>query len=148
MKPQIGVRRIGAASICVALIFLALFAARMVAAPPETFKLAGRVLGASGKNAVYVSLWQKDGFLTKPVREIKIEPGAEPVFQFAVEKGRWAVSAYEDRNSNRKLDMSWYGPPKEPSGFWRAFNGHHKPRFDEVASAVDNDILNADVTLR
>jgi uncharacterized protein (DUF2141 family) len=147
MKPQISVPRIGAAGIRVALIFLALFAARMDAAP-ETFKLAGRVLGASGKNAVYVSLWQKDGFLTKPVREIKIEPGAEPVFQFEVEKDRWAVSAFEDRNSNGKLDMSWYGPPKEPSGFWHAFNGHHKPRFDELASAVDNNILNADVTLK
>lgn len=86
MKPQICVQRIGAASTRVALIFLALFAARMHAAPPETFKLAGQVLGASGKNAVHVSLWQKDGFLSKPVREIKIEPGAEPVFQFEVER--------------------------------------------------------------
>jgi hypothetical protein len=148
MNLQICIRRVGPASIRVALIFLALFAARLHAAPPETFKLAGRVLGSSGKYPVYVSLWQNDGFLTKPVRGIKIEPGAQPVFQFEVEKGRWALSAYEDRNSNGKLDMSWYGPPKEPSGFWRAFHGHHKPRFDEVASAVDNNILNADVTLK
>jgi hypothetical protein len=41
MKPQISVQRIGPASIRVALIFLALFAARTGAAPPETFKLAG-----------------------------------------------------------------------------------------------------------
>jgi uncharacterized protein (DUF2141 family) len=147
MKPRIGVRRISAVGFCVALTFFALFAARIGAAA-ETFKVAGRVLGASGKNAVYVTLWQADGFLTKPVREIKIEPGAEPVFHFEVIKGRWAVSAYEDRNSNGKLDMWWFGPPKEPSGFWRPFNGHHKPRFEEVASPVDKDILDADITLK
>jgi uncharacterized protein (DUF2141 family) len=149
MKSRIGVRRISAVGFCVALTFFALFAARIgAAAAAETFKVAGRVLGASEKNAVYVKLWQADGFLTKPVREIKIEPGAEPVFHFEVIKGRWAVSAYEDRNSNGKLDMWWFGPPKEPSGFWRPFNGHHKPRFDEVASPVDKDILDADITLK
>ena len=148
MKPRIGMPRISAVGLSVALTFFALFAARVGAATPETFKVAGRLLGASGKNAVYVTLWQADGFLTKPVREIKIEPGAEPVFHFEVIKGRWAVSAYEDRNSNGKLDMWWFGPPKEPSGFWRPFNGHHKPRFEEVASPVDQDILDADITLK
>jgi hypothetical protein len=54
MKPRIGVRRISAVGFCVALTFFALFAARIGAAP-KTFKVAGRVLGASGKNAVYVT---------------------------------------------------------------------------------------------
>ena len=104
--------------------------------------------GPSGKNALYVALWQADGFLTKAAREVKIEPGAEPVFQFEVVKGRWAVSAYEDRNSNGKLDMWWFGPPKEPSVFWRPFNGHHKPRFDEVSYPVDKDVADADIRLK
>jgi hypothetical protein len=47
--PRIGVRGIGAASFCVALILFVLLAARPGAATPETFRLAGRVSGAFGQ---------------------------------------------------------------------------------------------------
>ena len=114
---------------------------------PETFRLSGRVLGSSGKSAVYVALWQADGFLKRPVQQVRFEPGAELHFHFEVPAGRWALSAFEDRNGNGVLDMGLFGP-KEPSGFWRAFTGHHKPRFDEVAQLVGRDVLNADITLK
>jgi uncharacterized protein (DUF2141 family) len=136
-----------AASECVVAFVLAANIAPTGAAAPETFKLSGRVLGSSGKGVVYVALWRADGFLKRPVGQVRIEPGAERVFHFEVPAGLWAVSAFEDRNGNGVLDMGLFGP-KEPSGFWRAFTGHHQPRFDEVASLVERDTLNADVTVR
>jgi hypothetical protein len=114
---------------------------------PQTFGLFGKVLGSSGKSVVYVALWQADGFLKRPVQQVRFEPGAELHFHFEVPAGRWAVSAFEDRNRNGVLDMGLFGP-KEPSGFWRAFTGHHTPRFDEVASSIERDVQNADITLK
>src|SRR5579862_7375383 len=84
---------------------LALVSAPTGAAAPPTFRLSGRVIGSSGKNVVDVALWQADGFLKRPVEQRRIEPGTKPVFQFEVSRGRWAVSAYEDRNGNGVLDM-------------------------------------------
>jgi len=104
-------------------------------------------LGLSGKSVVYVALWQADGFLKRPVQLSRIGHGAAPVFQFVVPAGRWAISAFEDSNGNGILDMGLFGP-KEPSGFWRAFHGWHKPRFDEVSSIIEQDTPNADITLK
>lgn len=134
------------ARLIIAAALLATIAAGRGAAE-QTFRLSGRLLGASGKSVLYVALWQTDGFLKRPAQQIRIEPGAERVFHFEVPAGRWAVSAFEDRNGNGILDMGFFGP-KEPSGFWRAFSGHRKPRFDEVASVVASDISDADVVLR
>jgi uncharacterized protein (DUF2141 family) len=123
--------------------------ANAAAATPaaETFKLSGRVTGSSGKNNLYVALWQADGFLHHPVQQHKVAAGADPVFEFEVPAGRWALSSFEDRNGNGVLDVGMFGP-KEPSGFWRPFNGHHKPRFDEVASQIDKDISNIEIMLK
>ena len=113
----------------------------------ETFKLSGRVVGASGKNALYVALWQADGFLVRPAQTRRIAAGEEPVFHFDVPAGRWAISAFEDRNGNGTLDMGTFGP-EEPSGFWRPFNAPRKPEFGDVDSLINRDIPNADVTLK
>jgi uncharacterized protein (DUF2141 family) len=113
----------------------------------ETFKLSGRIAGSSGKNNVYVALWQADGFLQHPLQQHKIAAGADPVFEFEVPAGRWALSSFEDRNGNGVLDMGMFGP-KEPSGFWRALNGHHKPRFEEVSSQVNKDVSNIEINLK
>ncbi len=109
--------------------------------------ISGKITGASGKHPVYVALWDASGFLTKPVQQIRIEPHASPQYQFHAAAGTWAISVYEDENENGKLDMGMFGP-KEPSGFWRAFHGWHKPRFSEVSSQVNTDTSNADILLR
>ena len=134
-------------SLIIAATLLATIPARQHGGTAQTFRLAGGLLGASGKSVLYVALWQADGFLKRPVQQIRIEPGAERTFRFEVAAGRWAVSAFEDRNDNGILDMGFFGP-KEPSGFWRAFSGHRKPRFDDVASVVASDTLDADILLR
>ena len=113
----------------------------------ETFKLSGRVVGASGKNTIYVALWQADGFLVRPAQTRRIAAGEEPVFSFDVPAGRWAISAFEDRNSNGTLDMGAFGP-EEPSGFWRPFDAPRKPEFGDVDSLINRDTPNANVTLK
>ena len=114
---------------------------------PQTVTISGQITGGSGNHPIYVALWDASGFLTKPSQQIRLEPHASTQFQFRVSTGFWAVSAYEDENDNGKLDMGFLGP-KEPSGFWRAFHGWHKPRFSEVSSTVSADVSNADIKLR
>ncbi len=115
--------------------------------PPAPVALSGRILGASGKHPVHVALWRQDAFLAHPAQEIRLEPGGDLRFRFEVTPGRWAVSAFEDRNGNGVLDMGVFGP-REPSGFWHPFHGWHRPRFDDVAAQIDRDTGDADVRLR
>jgi uncharacterized protein (DUF2141 family) len=128
-------------------VFLAILVATTSSAEvPSTIKIAGRVIGASGQHTVRVALWDADGFLQKPAQAAQFAPGADTRYEFTVPPGRWAISAYEDRNENGTLDMGFFGP-KEPTGFWRAFHGWHKPHFDEVAMSVEHDVADADVQL-
>ena len=133
--------------LCIVACLLAPVFAPTTAAAPGTFQLSGRVLRSSEKYAVYVALWEAGGFLSHPAKQVRIEPGAERVFQFEVTAGRWAVSAFEDRNGNGVLDMGLFGP-KEPSGFWRPFTGRRKPRFGEVASLIEHDTKDAEIVLK
>ncbi len=131
-------------AIVLGLAILLVSAAR---AEPGRVTISGRVDGTSGKSPVYVALWQSDGFLERPLRQIRVEPGAVPGFSFAVAPGRWAVSAFEDRNQNGVLDMGLFGP-KEPTGFWRPFTAWRKPKFEDVVVLVSRDVRNADISLK
>jgi uncharacterized protein (DUF2141 family) len=108
--------------------------------------LSGNVSGGSGKHVIFVALWDRSGFLKHPVQQVRIEPQAEPHFQFEIPVGRWAVSAFEDANDNGVLDMGIFGP-KEPSGFWRPFHAWRKPHFDDVAVQIDRNTTDANFKL-
>jgi uncharacterized protein (DUF2141 family) len=127
--------------------WLALHTVELPAQDTATVTISGIVRGASGKHTLYVAIWSDSGFLSNPMRQVRIEAGREARFEFVVPRGRWAISAFEDRNEDGVLNIGWLGP-REPNGFWRAFHGHHKPRFNEVANAVAGDIANADIDLR
>ena len=127
--------------------FVATLLAALAQAGPATVTLSGHVRGASGAHAVYVALWQREGFLEHPARQTRFAPGVAPDFRFDVPPGSWALSAFEDKNDNGVLDMGHFGP-KEPTGFWRAFTAWHKPKFDEVAASVTRDTGDADITLK
>jgi uncharacterized protein (DUF2141 family) len=109
--------------------------------------IAGHVLGASGKSSIRVALWSEAGFLRTLVEQVRIGPGQPPDFQFTVRPGRWAISAFEDRNENGVLEMGAFGP-KAPSGFWRSFHAWRRPRFADVAVQVNTSIGGVDVTLK
>jgi uncharacterized protein (DUF2141 family) len=114
---------------------------------PALVNLSGNVSGGSGKHAIFVALWDRSGFLKHPVQQVRIEPQAEPHFQFQIPVGRWAVSAFEDANDNGVLDMGIFGP-KEPAGFWRPFHAWRKPHFDDVAVQIDRNTTDADIRLK
>lgn len=128
-------------------VVLAVCVCSLASAEPAKVRLSGRVLAASGKHAVYVALWRSDHFLERPVRQVRIAPGSATWFQFEVDPGRWALSAFEDRNDDGTLDMGMFGP-KEPTGFWRPFSAWHKPKFEEVAVLVARDTADANITLK
>ena len=132
-------------------LFIAVLAPLCFVAParadPPTVAIAGRVVGASGKHVVHVVLWAPDTFLVTPTKELTFPAGAELRFHFDVAPGRWAVSAWEDRNDNGKLDVGAFGP-KEPNGFWRPFKAWRKPRFDDVDLRVDGNLTDVTVTLK
>jgi uncharacterized protein (DUF2141 family) len=116
-------------------------------AGPSTVALSGHVRGASGKHAVYVALWRREGFLEHPAQQARFAPGTPTEFRFQVPAGEWAVSAFDDQNDNGVLDMGTFGP-KEPTGFWRPFTGWRRPKFDDVAAPVARDTPDADITLK
>ena len=109
--------------------------------------LSGRVRGASGRHSVYVALWNSENFLERPSQSLRLDVDGPVVYRFQTPPGRWAVSAFEDRNDNGVLDAGRFGP-KEPSGFWKPFRGWRRPRFDDVAVTVDHDVVDADIDLR
>jgi uncharacterized protein (DUF2141 family) len=129
-----------------ALTLLAVIATPVLA-EPATVSLSGQVRGAAGKYSVYVALWNEEGFLQKPLERVKFKPGEAPAFHFDVKPGRYALSAFEDRNENGVLDRGMFGP-KEPNGFFKPFSGWHKPTFPEVAFAIDTPLLGADIELK
>ena len=116
------------------------------AGPSPEVTLEGRVLGGSGRHAIYVALWDESSFLGHPVRQIVFAPREPPVFHFAVAPGQWALSAFEDENGNGTLDMGRFGP-KEPSGFWHPFHGWRRPRFSDVSVRVELSTADADIRL-
>jgi uncharacterized protein (DUF2141 family) len=129
-----------------AVLIAVVFAIGLLSQDAPTVVISGEVTGASGKHTVYVGLWDRTSFLMQPVRSLRFDAGRAARFTFTVPKGRWAISAFEDRNENGVLDMGLFGP-KEPNGFYRAFHGHHKPRFDEVALDVEQDLPVANIAL-
>ncbi|HVX41073.1 MAG TPA: DUF2141 domain-containing protein [Gemmatimonadaceae bacterium] len=130
-----------------ALVGLAAAAAAAGAQQPATVHIAGHLIGWTGTHDAYVALWNDSTFLHTPIREIKLPAGGDSTYTFDVAAGKWALSAYEDRNENGKLDMGLFGP-KEPAGFWRAFHGWHKPWFRNVAVDVTADMSDANVKIR
>jgi len=116
-------------------------------ADPPTVTLAGRVSGGSGRHTVVVALWREQDFLRRPVAIARIAAGDELSFAFQVDRGRWALGAFEDVNENGRLDVGRLGP-REPTGMWRPFRAWRHPRFDDVAAHVQRDTPDADIRLR
>jgi uncharacterized protein (DUF2141 family) len=128
-------------------IALGLMLTATQAQEPTRVSISGEITGVSGAHTIRVAIWNEGGFLQKPVQDVRLDAGRATRYTFVVPIGRWAISAYEDRNEDGVLDMGLFGP-KEPNGFWRPFRSRHKPHFDEVAMLVDHDIADANIVLR
>ncbi|HYD40156.1 MAG TPA: DUF2141 domain-containing protein [Anaeromyxobacter sp.] len=114
---------------------------------PPTVTLAGRIDGGSGRHPVVVALWREQDFLSTPAAVTRIPAGPDQRFTFEVDRGRWALGAFEDVNENGRLDLGRLGP-REPSGMWRPFRAWRYPRFEDVAAHVQRDTADAHIRLR
>jgi uncharacterized protein (DUF2141 family) len=65
--------------------------------------------------------------------DVRAEPGETVVVLRGLKPGTYAIQAYQDINTNNKMDVTWFGYPKEPFGFSRDARPHfRKPRFGQV----------------
>lgn len=57
----------------------------------------------------------------KPIAsaDVPAQPGMTTVTLNNIPPGAYAIQAYQDTNSNDKMDTSWFGIPQEPFGFSR-----------------------------
>jgi uncharacterized protein (DUF2141 family) len=113
---------------------------------PGRVTISGQIAGASGRHTIHVAIWDAKGFLRTPPQESFLAPGGVAKYVFAVSTGEWAITPYEDLNENGKLDRRVFG--KEPVGFWPPYCGGRRPRFPDIAQWIDQDITNANITLR
>jgi len=69
--------------------------------------------------------------------DVRAEPGRTTVTLNNLAPGTYAIQAYQDINSNDKIDTSWFGIPQEPFGFSRDAQPRlSKPRFSAVKFEV------------
>jgi len=78
--------------------------------------------------------------------DVKAELGENTITLHNVPVGTYAIEAYQDVNSNDKMDTSWIGIPQEPFGFSRdAKPVLSKPSFAkvkfDVAAGVNSQTL-------
>lgn len=67
---------------------------------------------------IWVSVFSENGFLEKSIKTKSVMISGNKVFvEFDLPQGEYAVSSYQDINSNGKLDRYFIGKPKEPYGF-------------------------------
>ena len=95
----------------------------------------------AGQGPVSISLWRTaDGFLKgRSYRHASVAPSADAVRAAFddLEPGQYAVSAFQDKNNNRRLDTGFMGKPKEPYGFSNDARGSFgPPAFRDAAFEV------------
>jgi uncharacterized protein (DUF2141 family) len=102
-----------------------------------TVKMTGLHANAG---SMYIALWKDaSGFPTKPekaaFRQVVPVAGTQMEVSFkGLAQGVYAVSAYQDLNSNGKLDRSIFGWPTEPLGASNGASGTvGPPKFSDAA---------------
>ncbi|MCU0421707.1 MAG: DUF2141 domain-containing protein [Bacteroidia bacterium] len=88
---------------------------------------------------IYVSVFSENGFLEKSIQtKSAIISGNKVTLQFDLPPGEYAVSTYQDVNSNGKLDRYIIGKPKEPYGFSNNIKPFGPPSFTDCKFSLAN----------
>ena len=125
-----GLKRLALAWTAAALLAVSLMAlAVALVAPARAQDPAGtlviHVQNVSPKGGILrLGLYDEAGYPdddAKPVAsaDVPAQPGLTTVTLNNVPPGTYAIQAYQDANSNDKMDTSWFGIPQEPFGFSR-----------------------------
>ena len=86
----------------------------------------------SGK--VVVEIYNsKAGWLQTPFRKLALSSTQDSqTASFQVPYGTYAVTGYQDINTNGKTDMNFIGIPKEPVGFGNNYKPFGEPKFESA----------------
>ena len=87
----------------------------------------------SGKVVVEIYNSQAS-WLKTPVKKLELAPNqASQTASFQVPYGKYAVTVYQDINTNGETDMNFIGIPKEPVGFGNNYKPFGEPKFEPCA---------------
>lgn len=106
-----------------------------------------KILKAKGKLVVGVyqdeSTWLKKPYLQRVVST----DNEQTVLSFSLPAGTYAISMYQDINSNGELDRNFLGIPKEPVGFGNNYRPFGPPKYEAAAVdvAADNRVQNIEL---
>jgi uncharacterized protein (DUF2141 family) len=80
---------------------------------------------------VVVDLYNSEtGWLTTPYKRLELPSDQRArTASFQVPYGTYAVTVYQDMNSNGETDMNFLGIPKEPVGFGNNYKPFGEPKF-------------------
>ena len=124
------------------LALLAIAAAQQARADEAAATLTIHVENVRAGGLVRLGLYDERGYRTEdaaPVAsaDVPAVEGETVITLHNVPLGTYAIEAYQDVNSNDKMDLTWLGLPLEPYGFSRdARPVLSKPGFSKVKFAV------------
>lgn len=88
---------------------------------------------------VWVSVFSEKEFLEKSIQtKSVIISGNKVIVEFDLPSGEYAVSTYQDINSNGKLDRYFIGKPKEPYGFSNNVKPFGPPSYKDCKFTLAN----------
>lgn len=97
---------------------------------------------------IFVSVFSEKGFLEKSIQTKSVViSGSKVIVEFDLSPGEYAVSTYQDLNSNDKLDRYFIGKPKEPYGFSNNVNPFGKPSYKDCKFTLDNSSKSISIKL-
>lgn len=119
--------------------------------PVERDDISGIVRGCSGRHRVIVRLQDAKTFGNdKEIGRVSFEPlavrGGGIFFAFEVPPGEYAISAFEDENSNGRPDRGWFGQ-HEPIGYYRSVPVWWTPFFNDVKFKVAGTVSGIEIEL-
>jgi uncharacterized protein (DUF2141 family) len=95
-----------------------------------------------GKGTVVLNIYNKKKDFLKTVFINKTIKATHSNLIFVInlpKKDTYAITVFQDMDSNKKLKQDWFGIPQEPVGYGNNFKPTAKPKFKECAVAVDSD---------
>lgn len=97
---------------------------------------------------VWVSVFSENEFLEKSIQtKSVIASGNKVLVEFNLPPGEYAVSTYQDVNSNGQLDRYFIGKPKEPYGFSNNVKPFGPPNYKDCKFLHTNSLKIISISL-
>lgn len=125
-----------------AIILIFIIALSFVSASAQTGIIKLNITGINPKKGkdIKIALYKEDGFLKEILIHKTIQSKGKAAYvEFTIEMGKYAISLFQDENSDGKLNTNFIGKPKELSGFSNNAKGSYgHPEFGDAAFNVTN----------